>query len=96
MNNLDKEFIDMQRRLTEMQRLKVKAKSPKKVKSLRPVGRPRVNEKKIQRAKELAKDFPIADVALKVSISVSTLYRHGINRKILNAEKGMLNCTITD
>ncbi|MET0753944.1 MAG: helix-turn-helix domain-containing protein [Pyrinomonadaceae bacterium] len=96
MDKLDKEITEIRKRLIEMQRLKAKRKPPKKVQSSRPRGRPQIDETILRRAKELAKGSPIPDVALKLSVSKSTLYRYGIKRKILNAEKdGAASCDST-
>lgn len=96
MNENDKEIAYLRKRLDEMQRHKAKARRPPKVKSTRPQGRPPIDSKKLQIAKELAKDFPLADVAFKMDISRSTLYAYGIKRKVLNSEKDSLsNCDST-
>lgn len=86
MTKIDKEIAYLRKRLDEMQRHKAKLKRPK-VKSTRPQGRPRLDEKIIERAKELAQTRPLPLVALNLEIALATLYRYGIKRKILNAEK---------
>ena len=87
MNNSDREIAGLRRRLSELQRQKTKLKRPKKQKSTRPIGRPRIDSEKIQIAKELAQTRPLPLVAVKLNIALATLYRYGIKRKILNAER---------
>jgi hypothetical protein len=86
MNKVDKEMTDLWKRLDALQRHKAKLRPPKKVKSFRPHGRPRIDEKIIEKAKELGQIYPLPFVAFKLDISMSSFYRYGIKRKILNAE----------
>ena len=91
MTDFEKEIAYHKKALAELQRLKAQSKLPKKIKSDRPRGRPRINEMKIKAARELAKNFPIRDVALRLGMASSTLYIYGIKRKILNAEKDAIS-----
>lgn len=86
MNEFDKEMARLRHRLSELQRRKTKPKR-QKVKSTRPKGRPRIDSERIELAKELAQTRPLPLVALKLNIGLKTLYRYGIKRKILDAEK---------
>jgi hypothetical protein len=85
--NLDTEILLLRSRLERLQTLKRKTnkRTPPK-KSERKRGRPPVCQVKLARARELAKDHPIPDVAEVVGISLRSLYDYGIKRYKLNAE----------
>lgn len=85
--SLDAQIAKLRKELTELQRRKQKNKRPKAEKSLRPKGRPRITRDKILLAKKLARDFPITDVSNRLQISISTLYRYGIKRYLIDREK---------
>jgi DNA invertase Pin-like site-specific DNA recombinase len=63
-------------------------------KSDRPQGRPRIDEETIYIARELAKEAPIADVAFKLGVGLTTLKRYGITRHKLEAEKNLTAATV--
>lgn len=86
MTDLDKEIARHRKALNLLQEQKRKSKRPK-VKSERPRGRPSIDDSKIEQARELAKIFPITDVALQLEIGLTTLYRRGIKRYNLPALK---------
>lgn len=49
-------------------------------------GRPAIGDDQITIARELARVAPIADVAFKLGVNRSTLYRYGITRQALDRE----------
>ncbi len=85
--SLDAQIAKLRKELNELQERKRKNKRPKPEKSLRPKGRPRITANKILQAKTLAKDFPITDVANRLQVSISTLYRYGIKRYLIDRER---------
>lgn len=91
MNNLDEEIAYWTERLENLQRQKAKLKKPKPEKPIRPRGRPRMDADIIAKAKELGRNMPLPMVALKLDVSMATLYRYQIKRKILNAEKNSIS-----
>ena len=87
MTSDDREMAELRRRLAELQRRKAK-KRPKRAVSIRPRGRPRVPDERVENAKTLASEGnSIPDVALVTNISTATLWRRGIRRYRLNREK---------
>lgn len=90
MDENDQELSILRRRLELLQRQKQKHKRHK-VKSNRPRGRPCIDPKRIEMARDLAREQPIPLVALKTGLALSTLYRYGIKRKILNNEKAQMS-----
>jgi hypothetical protein len=55
--------------------------------SERSPGRPAIDPKILEMAKDLAQVAPIADVALKLDVAKSTLYNHGVSRKMVGPLK---------
>lgn len=90
MNKVDKEIEQLRARLSELQRSKHRTKLQAKPKSTKPKGRPRIDAAIITRARLLAMDYPIPDVALTLGIGLKTLYRYGIKRYKLDAEKARM------
>lgn len=94
--SIDEIIASAEKMLEEKRLLKESRKIKKPPKISKPKGRPRLDQKRIQMAKDLAKTKPIPDVALIFGISKTTLYNYGITRKALNAEKlaeeDKLNC----
>lgn len=84
--DIEKEIEKHRKILSELQERKRKHNRPKSKKSLRPKGRPSIEPEKIQLALQLAKEFPITDVALQLGISMSTLYAKGVKRYLINAQ----------
>jgi len=82
--DLDKQIADLRQRLNRLHEQKRKRKRRKK--SERPRGRPPIEPARIKLAKDLAREYPIVDVALVTEMSVRTLYKYGIKRYKLNAE----------
>ena len=96
MNDLDEEIAFWKERLKDLQRQKAKLKKPKPDKPRKPRGRPRIDGNIIAKAKELGQKMPLPTVALRLDVSLSTLYRNGIKREILNAEKdSMSKCDLS-
>jgi DNA invertase Pin-like site-specific DNA recombinase len=83
---LEKEIRELRKRLEHLQAQKRKRQGSKKAKGNTRRGRPRVDPKRIEVARALAKDYPILDVALTTGIGKTTLYEHGISRYRLEAE----------
>lgn len=89
MTNEEREIHELRKRLESLQRSKrERSKKPAKV-STAPKGRPSIPQADIKRARDLAKDFPIPDVALVTGISMTSLYRNGVKRKELDKEKAL-------
>lgn len=88
---LDKQIECKQRKLSELLRTRRELKIAEIRKNKKPMtrGRPRVSENLLIKAVELAKTKPLPFVALKLDVSLSTLGRYGICRKILNGEAPM-------
>jgi hypothetical protein len=84
--DLETEITKATKYLENLQRQKAKLKKPPKPKSDIPRGRPRVDPMKIKLARELAKKYPLPDVALSVGIGLKTLYRYNIKRFVLDME----------
>lgn len=89
MTKLDRQILEKLEEIRELNRQKgerdLQAKLEKKV--ALPKGRPKLKAELIEAAREMAKTKPIADVSLSLGVSRSTLYRHGISRKAIDAEK---------
>jgi hypothetical protein len=83
---LDKEILEARRKLTDLQEQKRKKHRKSKPKSDRGRGRPKTDARVIAKARILARDFPIPDVALTLGVGLQTLYDHGIKRYRLDAE----------
>lgn len=67
--------------------LKLIAAQKKKEMPRRRTGRPPLKPEIIERARELGETKPLPDVALKLGISLTSLYNHGISRNEINKEK---------
>lgn len=91
----NKNILELQRQLTQQREkirelnrqkreLNLREKLEKKI--ALPSGRPKLKTELIERAREMAKTKPLADVALSLDVSCRSLYRHGISRRAINAE----------
>lgn len=90
MNKLDAQIMKTQKRLADLKRKKreqeARQRAKLKPKSNKKRGRPRVDEKLLIRAIELAETMPLADAALRVDLPLSTLYNYGISRRALTPQ----------
>jgi DNA invertase Pin-like site-specific DNA recombinase len=84
------ELAAMRKRIEEIQRNRRKRKRTPKAPGTPGRGRPKIDPKRVARAKILAKDFSIPDVALVTGVSMSTMYRKGIKRYRLDREAATL------
>jgi hypothetical protein len=69
------------------QRDEEKRRAERVVKKTIRMGRPTISEELLKKAELLAYDHPLPWVAFKLEIALSTLYKHGITRKAINAKK---------
>ncbi len=85
---LDKQIECKKRELSELRqkRRELKIAEIRKNKKPKPRGRPRISEDLLIEAVELAKTRTLPHVALKMGISLKTLYRYNIKRYVLNGE----------
>ncbi|MDQ2747819.1 MAG: hypothetical protein M3T96_11240 [Acidobacteriota bacterium] len=86
MTRIEKQILKSQIRIAKLKAKAQKIKqreASKPEKAARPRGRPKLNPALIERAKELARNKPIADVAFKLGVSCRSLYNYGISRAAL-------------
>lgn len=90
---MDKIQRQIDKRLEEIRELRRKQEQAKaenkKSKIAKPKGRPGLKKEIILKAKLLALSNPLPLVALKLNISLKTLYNYGISREALNKEIGL-------
>ncbi len=90
MKQLQNQIAKTQAKLNDLrkkQRLE-QSSQRKPAKTQKKRGRPITSEKILIRAVQLAENKPLADVALTLNIAISTLYRHGIKRHVLEGKNG--------
>ncbi len=80
------EIEQAKRNLAELKRRYREEQKAETRKSRKLSGRKQLPTALIERAKELAKTKTLTDVALRLGISLRSLYNKGISRKAINAE----------
>jgi ABC-type Fe3+/spermidine/putrescine transport system ATPase subunit len=80
-DSLDKEEAELRRQLQALLALKRRLTKKERPRSGKGRGRPRVSSELIEKARILAIDLPLSDVALRIGICKSTMRNYGINRK---------------
>ena len=87
---LDEQIRIAERKLSELKRQRREIKRLAK-KSLRGRGREPLPDELVERARELTRTKPLLDVALRLGISLRSLYNKGISRQALDAESKIAN-----
>ena len=89
MDRIQKQILKSQNKIAQLKakqrdrdlkKKKIKSKTPGKS------GRPAIDDELILRAIKLAEDKPLTDVALRLGVSLRTLYNKGISRRMLEAK----------
>ena len=89
MDKIQKQILKSQKKIAQLkQRQREMDLRKKKTKSKTPgkSGRPAIDDTLILRAIKLAEDKPLTDVALRLGVSLRTLYNKGISRRMLEAK----------
>ena len=89
MTRIEKQILKSQKRIaiSKAKERKKKERAAAKIKKVsRPRGRPRLNPELIEKARELAKTKPLADVAFKLGIALKSLRNYGVTRPALKVE----------
>lgn len=90
MTPLERQLKKSQAKVAELQK-QVRLEKERKAKINKPPkkrGRPAIDENILIKAVQLAETKPLPHVAMRLNISLRTLYRYGIKRNVLNSKMG--------
>lgn len=90
MTKIDEKIELKKRQLKQLMEKKQQVELEKKrkaKKNSRPRGRPQLEKDLLEKARKMAETRTLPETAFRLGISRSTLYKKGISRKNINAEK---------